>query len=197
MTTPTAEELGLDNAKPPAGAEALTDIDVVKKGEFFVKFNEGANAWHVQRVMRAGRPERRSYGVSQSNIIMVNHDAVPDEGKSGTAYSHYSGHCGWFETSLTSLVNPNYDENRWFRINPAAPGMADWIAAQDQAWVDYSVAKQEQADRAANTPKSFNWRMNQLAHELEIRAERLEAEVSALRKAAAAVRAEKSPEWTK
>jgi hypothetical protein len=196
----TDADYGLTNAAVPPGASRITETEPVKKGDILIQFTPQIDVWSVKRVVKASRPEP-SYGKTgyrQSTIVMVSHDAVPDEGKSGTAYSHYSRGAGWYDTSLSSIsADRSSSEPPWYRLDLDAVGAREWIAKQDAAWAEHQAMVAAAEADAKETPAQFEWRMNNRAVQLETEAKQLEGMARILRGLADGIRAEKSGSWVK
>lgn len=194
MTTEVTDaELGITNAEVPRGAVLFTDDDVAKKGQIFIGYNENIDLWHVKRVVRASRPQNRYGGkISQADIVLVSHDAVPEEGKDGTAYSHYPSGGGYSVSSHSSL-----DNGTWYVLDLNVTGARNWVTLQDELWAQHRASKEASEAAAEDTPKKFSRRMNNRALQLENEASSLEATARQFRKLAADIRNESPGSWVK
>lgn len=181
---------------PPPGKSLEAEDTIIKKGDVLAYYNEWVDAWHVKRVVRAGRATP-TYGgqVRQSDIKYVSHDAVPEEGKDGTASSHYPSGSGFGQINTYQLSRDGGQP--WWLVDVNDPRTAGWIAATDQIWADYHADERAEKERVAGTPLAFSERMESRAKEAERMADAAESLAASFRVMATSLRAEKPGKWVK
>lgn len=194
-------ELGHDQRdNTPPGYSLERQDTVIKKGMVVAYYNQELDFWLVKKVVKAGRPEtwRGKDEVHQSNINIVRWNAVPDEGKAGTASSHYSTrpgdfHAGFDEVTTRILSEKPYGSHyggTYWLVDMNDPRSLPWINDQEalrREDVENDLAAKE---RARNTPAAFRERMESRAKSVERLAAEVEGMVRFYRQMAEEIRTE-------
>jgi len=190
---------------PPG--QVIQEHDIPEKGQVLATFKPHTDLWQIRRIVKikGAREARRmsNYGGRDKSwrnpvdISYVNLDAVPIEGKDGTAGSHYKGQQGFWEQSVRAMVNDAklYHRPDWYWVDHTSPEGQQWLADRQAEEAEARADKERTQEHQQDTPEQFEARLEAKAHSVELMAAEAERLVKRLHELAAELRAEKRPRY--
>jgi len=190
---------------PPG--QVVEETDIPEKGQVLATFNPHTDLWQIRRVVKVkGTREAKrmsNYGGRNTSwrnpveISYVNLNAMPEEGKDGTAGSHYKGQQGFWEQSVRTLVTDakNYHRPEWYWVDHTSTEGQQWIADRQAEEAEAKADKERTQAHLEDTPEQFENRLEAKAHSIDLMAAEADRLASQLRDLAAEIRAEKRPRY--